>query len=393
MSPEQASGERVLDARTDMYSLATVLYEMLAGEPPFTGPNAQTVRAKMLSGPPPSVRRARPAISAGVDAAIDKALAPAPADRYHSIADFARTLATAETAARDATPGTELASSRTARARAWAMLAAIVVVVGAGAFFLWGRMQGRALVSDSALAVLPFENDGDTSNAYFADGITDEIRGKLTALPALRVIARASSNQYRRSDKPPQQIAQELGATYLLTGVVRWETSPAHVRRVRVSPELVQLSRESAPRTIWQQTFDTTLADVFQVQSSVASKVAANLGVVLNASAEAQIAQKPTQNLAAYEAYLRSTAVDGSDLRSLRRALADADAGDCARFEFRGGVGARGPLAHRDLLERQPGTCRCRSGESRDAACSLSRYEQLRELRVARALLENRQVG
>ena len=99
MSPEQAAGERALDARTDMYSLATVLYEMLAGEPPFTGPNPQTVRAKMLSGPPPSVRRARPAITAQLDAAIDKALAPAPADRYNSVADFARTLGTAESGA------------------------------------------------------------------------------------------------------------------------------------------------------------------------------------------------------------------------------------------------------------------------------------------------------
>jgi hypothetical protein len=85
------------------------------------------------------------------------------------------------------------------------------------------------------------------------------------------------------------------------------------------------MSTESAPRTIWQQTYDTTLADVFQVQSAVASKVAANLGVVLNPPAQAQIAQKPTQNLEAYEAYLRSTAFDGSDLPSLRRALASAE--------------------------------------------------------------------
>ncbi|HEY8793803.1 MAG TPA: protein kinase [Gemmatimonadaceae bacterium] len=322
MSPEQASGERALDARTDLYSLATVLYEMLAGEPPFTGPNAQTVRAKMLSGAPPSVRRARPAVLPGVDAAIEKALAPAPADRFNSMADFARTLTTAQTAAQDAAP---LAQPRASRLRAQIAVVALGAVLGAGLLFLWSRAKGRAPVGGSALAVLPFENDGDTSNAYFADGITDEIRGKLTALPALRVIARASSNQYRRSDKSPQQIARELGAMYLLTGTVRWETSPSHARRVRVSPELVQMSTESAPRTIWQQTYDTTLADVFQVQSAVASKVAANLGVVLNPPAQAQLEQKPTQNLAAYEAYLRSTAFDGGDLPSLRRALANAE--------------------------------------------------------------------
>ena len=319
MSPEQAAGERVIDARTDMYSLATVLYEMLAGEPPFTGPNPQTIRAKMLSGPPPSVRRARPALGPKLDAAIDKALAPSPADRYTSVAEFARTLTTAEMA----TQGALLPHS--ARRREHVLAFGLAAALVLGAFGIWYRTRPPAVVGNTALAVLPFENDGDSSNAYFADGITDEIRGKLTALPALHVIARASSNQYRRTDKPPQQIANELGAGYLLTGVVRWETSPAHARRVRVSPELVQLTKGSAPRTIWQQTYDTTLADVFQVQSSVASRVAENLGVVLNAPAQTQIAQRPTQNLAAYEAYLRSTAFDGTDLPSLRHALAAAE--------------------------------------------------------------------
>ena len=319
MSPEQASGERVIDARTDMYSLATVLYEMLAGEPPFTGPNPQTIRAKMLSGPPPSVRRSRPGIAPRLDAAVDKALAPAPADRYTSVAEFARTLSTAEMA----TQGALLPHS--ARRREQVLAIALAAVLVAGVFGIWYRSRPPAIAGDAALAVLPFENEGDSSNAYFADGITDEIRGKLTALPALRVIARASSNEYRRSSKPPQLIARELGARYLLTGVVRWETSPTHVRRVRVSPELVQLTQGSAPRTIWQQTFDTTLADVFQVQSSVASKVAENLGVVLNAPAETQIAQRPTKNLAAYEAYLRSTAFEATDMPSLRRALASAE--------------------------------------------------------------------
>jgi eukaryotic-like serine/threonine-protein kinase len=319
MSPEQASGERVIDARTDEYSLATVLYEMLAGEPPFTGPNPQTIRAKMLSGAPPSVRRARPAIAPKLDAALDKALAPAPADRYSSVAEFARTLVTAEMAAQGAMP------SHTARRREQVLAMSLAAVLVIAAFAIWYATRPARPIGNSALAVLPFENEGDTSNAYFADGITDEIRGKLTALPALRVIARASSNQYRRSDKSPQQIAHELGAMYLLTGVVRWETSPNHARRVRVSPELVQLSRDNAPRTIWQQTYDTTLADVFQVQSSVASRVAENLGVVLNAPAETQLAQRPTKNLEAYEAYLRSTAFDGTDLASLRRALSFAE--------------------------------------------------------------------
>ena len=325
MSPEQATGERTLDARTDVYSLAAVLYEMLAGEPPFTGPNAQTVLVKMLSGQPPSVRRARPAVPEAVDAAISRALAPSAADRFASVADFARALTSADIAPHEAPSLTPLPPARAFRTPARLAVLAFGVLLGAGVLFVRRHGRSSAPSGHTALAVLPFENDGDTSNAYFADGITDEIRGKLTTLPALRVIARASSNQYRRTDKSPQQIARELGAIYLLTGTVRWETGPNNVRRVRVSPELVEVDEESAPRTVWQQSYDTTLADVFQVQAAVASEVAANLGVVLSPPGQAQLAQKPTQNLAAYDAYLRSTAVDGRDPPALRRALANAE--------------------------------------------------------------------
>ena len=91
------------------------------------------------------------------------------------------------------------------------------------------------------MAVLPFENLGDSSDAYFADGMTDEVRGKLSQLPGVAVIARASSNEYRHSSKPPQEIARELGADYLLTATIRWEKRPDGTSRVRVSPELVNV--------------------------------------------------------------------------------------------------------------------------------------------------------
>ena len=103
------------------------------------------------------------------------------------------------------------------------------------------------------LAVLPFENLGDSSQAYFADGVGDEVRGKLSQLAGLAVIARASSNEYRRTNKPPQQIARELDAEYLLTGTVRWEKHPDGTSRVRVSPELVRVAPGAAPTTKWQQ--------------------------------------------------------------------------------------------------------------------------------------------
>ena len=99
------------------------------------------------------------------------------------------------------------------------------------------------------IAVLPFENLGDSADAYFADGITDEVRGKLAQVPALAVIARGSSNEYRRSPKSLQEIGRELGAEYLLTATVRWEKSGG-VSRVRVSPELLQIEPNAAPTDV-----------------------------------------------------------------------------------------------------------------------------------------------
>ena len=172
--------------------------------------------------------------------------------------------------------------------------------------------------------MLPFDSEGDTANTYFADGITDEIRSKLSALGGLRLIATASSNQYRHTTKPQEQIGRELGVHYLLTGRIQWEQGSTGARRVRVSPELVEVRDGAAPETRWQQSYDTTLADVFDVQAAVAGLVADKLGLVLSAPAHTQLAKRPTQNLAAYDAYLRSVALNGEHVPSFRRALVAA---------------------------------------------------------------------
>jgi TolB-like protein/tetratricopeptide (TPR) repeat protein len=181
------------------------------------------------------------------------------------------------------------------------------------------------LAGPPGVAVLPFDNLGDSANAYFADGITGEIRGKLSTLPSLRVVATVSSNQYRHTNKPVDVIARELGVRYLLTGTVEWERGANGSRRVRVSPELIELVDAAAPATRWRQSYDTTLADVFDVQAAVATRVADKLGVVLSAPAQTQLATRPTQNLAAYDAYLRSMAFPEIDHVSLRHALVAAE--------------------------------------------------------------------
>ncbi len=155
--------------------------------------------------------------------------------------------------------------------------------------------------------MLPFQNLGRLEDDYFADGITDEIRGKLAALPGLQVTASASSAQYKRTAKSPQEIGRELGVDYLLTGKVRWEKD-AGGSRVQVSPELIQVATAS---TRWQQPFDASLTDVFQVQAEVASRVAAALDVALESSARASLGGTPTANLTAYDLYLQGNEAGG----------------------------------------------------------------------------------
>jgi len=299
MSPEQSSGSPALDGRSDLYALACVLYEMLAGEPPYTGPSGQAIIAKRLTAPIPHLRTVREEIPDGVDRAVTRALAKMPADRFPSASDFARALQP------DAAP-TILASRRSERARRRLPLAALTLglgfAIGLGVLFAWRRSHDMGETSPKRLAVLPFENLGDSADGYFADGVTEAVRGKLTTLPGLRVIASYSSNQYRRTTKPPRQIGQELGVDYLLVGTVRWVKGPGGTSRIQVSPELVEV--ESAADK-WQQPFDAALTDVFQVQADVATQVAQALGVALSSTARAALATRPTQNLAAYDSLLR----------------------------------------------------------------------------------------
>jgi TolB-like protein/Flp pilus assembly protein TadD len=152
------------------------------------------------------------------------------------------------------------------------------------------------------VAVLPFENLGTPDEEYFADGVTDAVRGKLTGLPGLEVIASNSSTPYKHSTKSAQQIGQELGVQYLVVGKVRWEKGAAGASRVQVSPELIQVSTGTAR---WQQPFDAALTDVFQVQADIAGSVAGALNVALGTGERQALAERPTRNVAAYDAFLR----------------------------------------------------------------------------------------
>jgi TolB-like protein/Tfp pilus assembly protein PilF len=325
MSPEQATGQPV-DARTDVYALGAVLYETLAGEPPFTGPTPQAVIAKRIHTEPAPLRALRPAVPEHVEHAVARALARAPADRFGSTAELGRALeGSATTTAPTGAPGSRFRSRRPGL-----LLLTLGVLLGLGALFGWSRTR-RAAPDDAGLqrvAVLPFDNLATPDKVYFAEGITDEIRGKLASVAGLQVTARTSSAQYARTTKRPEEIGRELGVEYLLSGTVRWDLEGDR-SRVRVSPELIDAASGA---TRWQQSFDAPMTDVFRVQADVAERVARELGVALAAGDRRHLESRATRDLGAYDLYLRGRYAwhqrTAAGLDQARRLLEQAVAAD-----------------------------------------------------------------
>ena len=325
MSPEQATGEKAIDARSDVYALGCVLYEMLAGEPPFTGPNAQSVIARMLTETPRSIHSARDGVSEALDAVTLRALARTPADRYATAAEFDDALSRIAAA-----PSTGFAPPvvtipvhgrpRFRRRMSGFAIFALGVALGLGVLFAWRSRRSEA--AGHGLGVLPFENVGATEDAYFADGITEEVRGKLATIPGLRVTARTSSNAYKGSRKSATEIAEELGVDYLLTGTVRWEQGADGQRRVRVTPELTKASDGSSK---WQQSFDAVLNDVFTVQSGIATQVAKALDVALATEVLQKLEARPTRNLEAYQEFLLGEKATESMVRNDGKSLREGE--------------------------------------------------------------------
>ncbi|HEY2163393.1 MAG TPA: hypothetical protein VGH04_05360, partial [Gemmatimonadaceae bacterium] len=182
----------------------------------------------------------------------------------------------------------------------WIGVAAALLLAAGGGAFAWKRMHG-APDGGYRIAVLPFENEGTAADDYFADGMTDEVRSRLSAVPGLQVTARTSTRQYKKTTKNPQDIGRELSVDYLLTGTVRWSKGNGP-DRVRVTPELVQVSNN---RSKWSTSLDTVMSDVFTVQTAIAQRVAQSLDVALAPPTKQRLASRPTQNLEAYDEFLK----------------------------------------------------------------------------------------
>jgi TolB-like protein len=327
MSPEQVRGLPV-DHRCDIFSFGTILYELLSGKRAFKRDTVGDTMAAVLRDEPPVLSESGRGIPPALDNVVRHCLEKRRDDRFQSAKDivFALSVASGSTF----TSGPQTTTPPAGRKRVLIVAAVVATVLAiAGALLLrrtrWGSGEAGGM---KRLAVLPFENLGAPEDDYFADGIADEIRGKLTSLPGVQVIARASSTPYKKTTKTPKQIAEELNVSYLLTATVRWEKSGA-TSRVHVSPELVDVTRPDAPTSKWQQPFVAALTDVFQVQSDIATRVAEALGVALGAGEEKRLSEKPTQNLDAYDAFLRgeeaSKGLAAADPPSLRRAIAHYD--------------------------------------------------------------------
>jgi serine/threonine protein kinase/tetratricopeptide (TPR) repeat protein len=312
MSPEQSSADQALDVRTDLYALGSVCYEMLAGEPPFTGPTAQAVIAKRLSQPAPSLRTLRASVPAALDAVVRRSLAPIPADRFASTADFSRALVRSI----DTRPATATSRGR------WLLAGgALLLAVAAMAYRLATRTPPSAQRSNGSsgirLAVVPFRLIGhDSADQYLADGITQEVNSALSNLSGLRVIAQSSVTPVDVSGKSARDIGTALGAEALVEGEVQRAGNAIRVRFRLVDP--------ATGEARWSQQYDQTTGDVFRIQSEVAARVAGLLRIQLAERESRSLGRLPTTNPAAYDFYLRARAQEagrGTDRATLDSAV------------------------------------------------------------------------
>jgi len=312
MSPEQLRGEQS-DARSDIFALGCVLYEMLSGQTAFLRNSTAETTAAILKEEPKRLSSTDTVLPADFERTIHRCLEKSPDARYQSSADLAFALRSVSTdqAIRVAS-STEVTAHPNRRLWPWVAVAAATLVAASAAVWLYHSrpVEEPAVETLPRIAVLPFENLGPPEDEYFADGMTDEVRGRLFGLGGLEVIARYSSDQYRGTTKTLSQIAEELGARYVLTAKVRWQKGDEKSSRIRVSPELVEVQPDATPVAMWHDAFDATFADVFQVQADIATRVVHALDVTLSADEEKSLERRPTDNPAAYDVFLQAEQID-----------------------------------------------------------------------------------
>ncbi len=300
MSPEQVRGEE-LDERTDLFSLGVVLYEMATGSQPFSGVTSGIVVDQILNRPPPSPSELRPDLPEGLQIILDKALEKDRGLRYQSAEELKVDLGRLR---RDATSMPvasvrESAPRPATRRRALWFASAAAAVGLVLALALWLRMPGGDAMADhSSIAVLPFANlSPDPENAFFADGMTDELISQLSGISALTVVSSSSAMRYKASGKSPREIGRELDVASILKGSVRRDSD-----EVRITGQLIDTRTD---RLLWSATYQRELDDIFAIQSEVAERIAGALEIELSAAEAATLKKRPTASLTAYDYYLK----------------------------------------------------------------------------------------
>lgn len=305
MSPEQVEGKKV-DNRTDIFSLGVVLYELLCARRPFEGDTDTAIFYDLINTQPQPLARFARNLPENLEQIVMKCLAKRPEERYQSAADLVADLKTLRrTSEIQSIPvsHTKPAASR----KSW-----IGISVGLGIILLafaayvilpkfFTTVSNDTKSGRKMLAVLPFENLGSPEEEYFADGITEEITTRLAKIGGLGVISHTSARKYKKTDKTLKQIGAELGADFILEGNIRWAKSGG-ASRLRINPQLIRVSDDSH---LWAENYNAVLDDVFELQSSIAEKVATALDVALLEPERHVLAAKPTENLEAYDFYLR----------------------------------------------------------------------------------------
>ncbi len=291
MSPEQATGDRTVDARSDLFSLACVTYEMLVGEPPHTASNAQAVMAKLITQEPTPITQERSTVPTHIEAAVHKALAKLPADRFSHVADFAEALVKPGLA-----PQTPLPVRKGRR---------LPVLLGAGglaavALVAWLFMRvGAGAAPIDSIAVLPFQNtSADPDGAYLSEGITENLIDRLSELPNLRVVPRGISARYQGENLDLGQVGAELNVRALVTGRVG-EIGD----RLVVRAELIDVAELAQ---LWGAQYDERISDILEVQAELVAQISRELRIRLSPEDERGFTRNDPENSEAYQLFLKS---------------------------------------------------------------------------------------